>query len=86
MAKASVKDGLDYLDESVSVMTLQERQKQTLIEIEKLRLENELAELETRDRLLKERERRKCGKVGESQEKKSERKCGGRIGRHVGGS
>ena len=52
-------------ESSMSSMTLEEQKKQTLREIEELKLENKLAELEeVRNRLLKQREERLRGKQG----------------------
>ena len=64
MAKVNINDDLSELECSVSALILEERKKQALQEIEELRLENELAELEeTKRQLLLQREWRAKGTV-----------------------
>ena len=49
------KDTMGELEASVSVLSLAERKKQALLEIEKLKLENQLEE--TRNRLRRQKKR-----------------------------
>ena len=57
MPKTNTKDSVSDLEASASALSLEERRKQTLLEIQELRLEDELAELEeTRNELLRKRE------------------------------
>ena len=57
MPKTNTKESVSDLEASVRALSLKEHRQQTLLEIEELRLEDELAELEeTRNELLRKRE------------------------------
>ena len=67
MAKAMAKDPVTEIEASVSSLSLEERRTQTLREIEELRLEDEVAQLEeTRNELLHKRELRNQRKLPSS--------------------
>ena len=65
MAKAASKESIAELESSISSMTLEEQRKQILREIEELKLENELADLEEmRDKLRRQKDERLHGNRG----------------------